>query len=69
MVRKAMRKPAVLEATGWPPSTLYWKIKHRLFPKGTRLDPNGKVVVWWEDEVAQVQNGTWKAPEQTEAAA
>jgi predicted DNA-binding transcriptional regulator AlpA len=56
MVRKVMRKPAVLEATGWPPSTLYWKIKQGLFPKGTKLDPKGKAVVWFEDEVEAFQN-------------
>jgi predicted DNA-binding transcriptional regulator AlpA len=46
-----MRKPAVLAATGWPPSTLYWKISLGIFPKGTKLDPNGRSVVWFEDEV------------------
>ena len=42
MVRKVMRKAAVLEATGWPPSTLYLKISQKVFPKGTKLDPNGR---------------------------
>jgi predicted DNA-binding transcriptional regulator AlpA len=55
MIRKVMRKPAVLEATGWPHSTLYWKIKLGLFPKGTRLDPKGRNVVWFADEVEAFQ--------------
>jgi prophage regulatory protein len=55
MVRKVMRKPAVLEATGWPNSTLYLKIKQGVFPKGTKLDPTGKCVVWFEDEVEVFQ--------------
>jgi predicted DNA-binding transcriptional regulator AlpA len=60
MVRKVLRKPAVLEATGWPNSTLYLKIKHKKFPKGTRLDPTGKCVVWFADEVEAFQKGEWK---------
>ena len=55
MVRKVMRKPAVLEATGWPNSTLYLKIKQGVFPKGTKLDPTGKAVVWFCDEVEAFQ--------------
>jgi prophage regulatory protein len=68
MVRKAMREPAVREATGLPHSTLWLKIKEEKFPKPTKLDPTGRAVVWWEDEIIQYQNGTWKAPTQTEAA-
>ena len=63
MVRKVMRKAAVLEATGWPPSTLYWKIKQGIFPKGTKLDPNGKAVVWFEDEVEAFQKAAVAATE------
>jgi predicted DNA-binding transcriptional regulator AlpA len=66
MVRKVMRKPAVLEATGWPNSTLYWKISQGLFPKGTKLDPKGKAVVWFEDEVEAFQKAAVAAA--TEAA-
>jgi predicted DNA-binding transcriptional regulator AlpA len=55
MVRKVLRKAAVLEATGWPNSTFYLKIKQGIFPKGTKLDPNGKAVVWFADEVEAFQ--------------
>lgn len=55
MVNKVMRLPAVLGATGWSKQTLYNKISKGIFPKGTRLDPNGKTVVWFEDEVAAFQ--------------
>jgi prophage regulatory protein len=55
MVRKALRKPAVLAATGWSNSTLYEKIKMGKFPRPTKLDPDGRTVVWFEDEVAEVQ--------------
>lgn len=55
MVRTALRKPAVLAATGWSNSTLYEKIKTGKFPKPTKLDPDGRTVVWFEDEVAEVQ--------------
>jgi prophage regulatory protein len=54
-MRTVLRKPQVLAATGWSNSTLYDKIKAGLFPKQTKLDPNGRVVVWFEDEIAEWQ--------------
>jgi prophage regulatory protein len=54
-MRQVLRKPAVLAATGWSNSTLYTKISAGVFPKPTRLDPNGRVVVWFEDEVEDFQ--------------
>jgi len=68
MVRKANRRAAVLTATGWSVPTLYRKIKEKKFPPGTKLDPDGQAVVWWDDELEAVQNGTWKPPEESEAA-
>lgn len=67
-LRKAIRRPRVLEATGWSVPTLYRKMKERTFPKGHKLDPNGQAVVWWEDEVVAWQRGEWKSSE-LEAAA
>ena len=55
MTRTVMRKPAVLAATGWSNSTLYAKIAEGKFPKPTRLDPAGRTVVWFEDEIAEFQ--------------
>ena len=55
MVRKVMRLPAVLEATGYSRSTIYDKIKACKFPKPTKLDPDGRTVIWWADEVAEFQ--------------
>ena len=54
-MRSVLRKPAVLAATGWSNSTLYDEMKAGRFPKPTRLDPNGRVVVWFEDEIAEFQ--------------
>lgn len=55
MVRKVMRKPRVLEATGWSNSTLYAKIAQGIFPPPTQLDPTSRTVVWFEDQVAEFQ--------------
>jgi predicted DNA-binding transcriptional regulator AlpA len=55
MVRKVMRLPAVLAATGWAKPTLYSKIADGKFPKGTKLDPDARAVVWFEDEVEAFQ--------------
>jgi prophage regulatory protein len=53
--RKVLRKPAVLAATGWSNSTLYTKIAQGKFPKPTKLDPGGRVSIWFEDQVAEIQ--------------
>ena len=55
MIRKVMRTPAVLAATGWAKPTLYLKMSEGKFPKGTKIDPDGRTVVWFEDEVAAYQ--------------
>jgi prophage regulatory protein len=55
MTRTVLRKPAVLAATGWSNSTLYEKITKGLFPKPIRLDPEGRTVIWFEDEVEAFQ--------------
>lgn len=56
MVQKVLRLPAVLDATGYSKATLYSKIKEGIFPAGVRLDPNGRTVVWFEDDVEAFQN-------------
>jgi predicted DNA-binding transcriptional regulator AlpA len=55
MTRNVLRKPAVLAATGWSNSTLYEKIARGIFPKPTKLDPDGRTVVWFADEVEAFQ--------------
>ena len=55
MVRKVLRKPAVLAATGYSNSTLYEKIKRGKFPKPHKLDPDGRIVGWFEDEIELIQ--------------
>jgi predicted DNA-binding transcriptional regulator AlpA len=53
--RIALRKPAVLSMTGWSNSTLYAKMAEGKFPRSTKLDHEGRAVVWWSDEVAAFQ--------------
>ncbi len=60
MVRKVMRMPAVIAATGRAKATIYADIAKGNFPAGTRLNPKGRMVVWFEDEIAAYQNGEWK---------
>jgi prophage regulatory protein len=55
LVRKVMRLPAVIDATGWAKPTLYAKIANGKFPKGTKLDPDARAVVWFADEVEAFQ--------------
>jgi predicted DNA-binding transcriptional regulator AlpA len=61
MVRTVLRRPAVLKATGWSSPTLYRKIKEKKFPAGTKLDPDGQAVVWFEDEVEAFQKAAVSA--------
>jgi predicted DNA-binding transcriptional regulator AlpA len=67
MVRKVLRRDAVLNATGWSVQTLYRKIKEKKFPAGTKLDPEGRSVGWFEDEIEAFQKAAVSAA--TEAAA
>lgn len=55
MVRKALRKPAVLAALGCSNSSFYELIEKGVVPKGTKLNPDGRTVIWWEDEIEAVQ--------------
>jgi prophage regulatory protein len=53
--KKILRKPAVLAMTGYSNSTLYQKIADGKFPAPIKLDPDGRVSGWLEDEIAEVQ--------------
>jgi predicted DNA-binding transcriptional regulator AlpA len=66
MARVALRKPEVLRATGWSNSTLYKKISEGKFPRPTKIDPAGRVSVWFDDQVAEIQK---RAVEHAEPAA
>jgi prophage regulatory protein len=68
MVRKVMRLPRVLEATGWAKPTLYAKIADGKFPKGTKLDPEARAVVWFEDEIEAFQKAAIVAAREAVAA-
>ena len=67
LVRKVMRRPAVLSATGWSEKTLERKIKAKVFPPGVKLDPVARARVWFEDEVEAFQQAAVEAA-QAEAA-
>jgi prophage regulatory protein len=58
-LRKIVRKPVVLAATGYSNSTLYKKIQDGKFPKPVKLDPDDKsgraASGWFEDEVEDYQ--------------
>jgi predicted DNA-binding transcriptional regulator AlpA len=59
-LRKALRLSSVMEATGYSRSSIYQKINDQKFPPGHKLDPNGSARVWFDDEIEQVQAGTWR---------
>jgi predicted DNA-binding transcriptional regulator AlpA len=55
MVRIAMRRLKVLAALGVSNSTFYDGIAKGLYPPPTKIDPEGRISVWWEDEIEAVQ--------------
>jgi predicted DNA-binding transcriptional regulator AlpA len=59
-LRKALRLPAVMEATGLAKPTIYKKIAEGKFPAGRRRE-DVSIRVWFADEIEAYQNGTWKA--------
>jgi predicted DNA-binding transcriptional regulator AlpA len=54
-VRRALRLEAVLEATGESKSGWYEGIKKGIYPAPTKVNPNGRNAIWWDDEIAEVQ--------------
>lgn len=66
-VRKAMRLPAVMDATGLAKPTIYKKIAEGKFPAGTKRE-DVRVRIWFQDEIEAYQNGTWAAPVEAVAA-
>jgi predicted DNA-binding transcriptional regulator AlpA len=55
-MRKPLRAPAAIEAMRCSRSTFYERIQSGLIPQGTKLDPSGRIVVWWSDELEAIQN-------------
>jgi prophage regulatory protein len=45
---------------------LYDGIAKGKYPKGTKIDPGGRVVIWWDDEIEAIQKA---AIERQEASA
>jgi prophage regulatory protein len=55
MAVNILRRPKVLERTGWCISTLYEKMASGQFPRPIKLDPEGRAVGWLEPEVDAYQ--------------
>jgi predicted DNA-binding transcriptional regulator AlpA len=61
-MQKALRLPAVMEATGLAKPTIYKHIKTGKFPPGTsRTDM--RLHTWDADEIAAWKRGEWKSAE------
>jgi predicted DNA-binding transcriptional regulator AlpA len=50
-LQRILRLPEVLKFTGWCRSTLYERIREGKVPPGTKLDPDGRSVGWFEYQV------------------
>jgi prophage regulatory protein len=65
-IRKLLRLPATMAATGLSRSSIYSKIQSGEFPKPVKLGP--KAVGWVEEEVAQYNEAKIAARDSGEAA-
>ena len=63
-VRKALRIDKVFDASGYKKTQLYQKIDELKFPPPYKPDPEGRAVLWWEDEVEAWQRGEWRPTEE-----
>ena len=54
-LRRVVRQPEVLRATGWGKSTLADKIAKGEFHKPFKLDDGGRALGWWEDDIVEHQ--------------
>jgi predicted DNA-binding transcriptional regulator AlpA len=41
--------------TGYSRSTWYAKVKEGKAPKPSKIDPTGRVVIWWLDDIEAMQ--------------
>jgi predicted DNA-binding transcriptional regulator AlpA len=55
LVRKVLRRPALLEALGCSEKTLERMIRDKIFPQGIKIHPAARTRVWFEDEVEAFQ--------------
>jgi predicted DNA-binding transcriptional regulator AlpA len=62
-LRVALRMPALKRATGKGHSQIYKDIEEGLLPKGVRLFPTDRSVIWWEDEIVAIQQAAAERPE------
>jgi prophage regulatory protein len=53
--RQVMRLPQVLSCVGLGRSALYARIQAGKFPKPIKLDPDGRAVVWFSDDITEYQ--------------
>jgi predicted DNA-binding transcriptional regulator AlpA len=68
-MRTAVRLPGALRATGLSKSTFYQKIEDGLIPRGTKIDPAGRIVIWWQDELEKIQERAIEAAKKETVAA
>jgi predicted DNA-binding transcriptional regulator AlpA len=68
MLRIAARLPRALQVTGLSKSQFYKKIEEGKIPRGTKIDPEGRIVVWWESDLEELQNRAIAAAATHEAA-
>ena len=55
LLRRVLRKPAVLEATGYRATQLDLLVSQGRFPKPIKLSAGGRATGWFEDEIIQFQ--------------
>jgi len=54
-LRRVLRKPDVIRATGYSGVQIDFMVADGRFPKPFKLSPGGKAVGWWEDVIIDFQ--------------
>jgi len=55
ILRRVLRKPEVLAASGYRPTQLDLLIEQGKFPRPFRLSEGGRALGWYEDEIIAFQ--------------
>jgi prophage regulatory protein len=55
ILRRVLRKPEVLAASGYRPTQLDLLIEQGKFPRPIRLSEGGRALGWYEDEIIAFQ--------------
>jgi predicted DNA-binding transcriptional regulator AlpA len=55
MLDRALRKKEVKAAFGITADSSFYDLIPHIIPPGEKIDPHGRVVIWWESKIKAIQ--------------